>query len=71
MLLQQLLVLQSPWSRHRLISKVEFSLWCVQAAAVPPDTWLWKNVYMAPDNVLLRTVEGQRVKPEYDPTYSQ
>eukprot|EP00775_Hariotina_reticulata_P002374 gene2374-2679_t len=41
-----------------------------KAAAVPPDSWLWKNVYMKPDNVLLRTVEGQRVKPEYDPTYS-
>ena len=41
-----------------------------QAAQTPPDSWLWKNVYVDSTNVRLRNVEGALVQPQYDPTYS-
>eukprot|EP00882_Tetradesmus_deserticola_P002423 GHRQ01002584.1.p1 GENE.GHRQ01002584.1~~GHRQ01002584.1.p1 ORF type:complete len:437 (+),score=173.61 GHRQ01002584.1:131-1312(+) len=41
-----------------------------KAAAVPPNEWLWRNVYMQPDHAHMRTVEGTYVKPAYDPTYA-
>lgn len=46
------------------------ALACVQAAATPPNEWLWRNVYVAPANMDMRTVEGTYVQPTYDPTYS-
>jgi hypothetical protein len=42
----------------------------LQAAATPPDSWLWRNVYVDSSNVALRTVEGNLIKPVYDPTYA-
>jgi hypothetical protein len=42
----------------------------LQAAATPPDSWLWKNVYVDSTNTLLRTVEGTLVQPLYDPSYA-
>ncbi|WIA18263.1 hypothetical protein OEZ85_009731 [Tetradesmus obliquus] len=41
-----------------------------KAAATPPNEWLWRNVYVAPANMDMRTVEGTYVQPTYDPTYS-
>jgi hypothetical protein len=42
----------------------------LQAAAIPPTEWLWRNVYVQPDHMDMRTVQGTYVQPAYDPTYS-
>eukprot|EP00879_Flechtneria_rotunda_P001346 GHRR01001496.1.p1 GENE.GHRR01001496.1~~GHRR01001496.1.p1 ORF type:complete len:396 (+),score=102.09 GHRR01001496.1:125-1312(+) len=41
-----------------------------KAAATPPTEWLWRNVYVNPENCKLRTIEGTLVQPQYDPAYS-
>lgn len=58
-----------PWAKWPVLSCTCIPV-CLQAAATPPDEWLFRNVYMKPDNVLLRTVEGEFVQPAYDPTYA-
>ncbi len=40
-----------------------------KAAPIPPDHWLWKNVYAAPLNTSLRHVNGTFKTPDYDPEY--
>ncbi len=40
-----------------------------KAAPAPPDHWLYRNVYEAPANCTLRTVDGEYKTPEYDPAY--
>lgn len=40
-----------------------------KAAPAPPDHWLYRNVYEAPANCILRTVDGEYKQPEYDPAY--
>lgn len=47
-----------------------FALASSQAAAIPPAEWLWRNVYVHPENMDMRTVQGSYVQPTYDPTYS-
>lgn len=42
----------------------------VQAAAIPPTDWLFKNIYVKNDNVRVRDVQGKMISPHYDPTYS-
>lgn len=42
----------------------------MQAAAAPPNEWLWRNVYVDNANVALRNVDGGYVTPTYDPSYA-
>jgi hypothetical protein len=58
-------------SEQSLTSAVVCVLLCfLQAAAIPPNEWLWRNVYVQPDHMDMRTVEGTYVQPTYDPSYS-
>jgi hypothetical protein len=41
-----------------------------QAAEVPPDSWLFRNVYVDGSMAPLRKVDGTRQLSKYDPTYS-
>lgn len=42
----------------------------LQAAQPPPDSWLYRNVYVDGSMVPLRTVLGDRKVSIYDPSYS-
>jgi pyruvate dehydrogenase E1 component alpha subunit len=50
--------------------EVDGAVEAAKAASVPPAHWLWKNVYVAPDNASLRDVRGGYVAPNYDPAYA-
>lgn len=41
-----------------------------QAAQPPPDEWAWRNVYVEPQGIELRAVDGSYHESKYDPTYS-
>ena len=49
--------------------EVDGAVDAAKAAAVPPSHWLWKNVYVAPENASLRDIRGGYVAPNYDPKY--
>lgn len=49
--------------------EIDSAVEAAKAAPIPPDHWLWKNVYCAPENTSLRTVQGTFRTPDYDPEY--
>jgi len=49
--------------------EVDDAVEAAKAAPVPPNHWLWKNVYADPTNTSLRTVAGDYHVPDYDPAY--
>jgi pyruvate dehydrogenase E1 component alpha subunit len=49
--------------------EIDSAVEAAKAAPIPPDHWLWKNVYSAPENTSLRTVQGTFRTPDYDPEY--
>lgn len=49
--------------------EIDSAVEAAKAAPIPPDHWLWKNVYAAPENTSLRTVQGTFRTPDYDPDY--
>lgn len=49
--------------------EVDSAVEAAKAAPIPPNHWMWKNVYQAPLNTSLRTVQGTYVTPDHDPHY--
>lgn len=49
--------------------EVDSAVEAAKNGPLPPLDWAWKNAYMAPENVTLRTVDGKYIKPEYDIAY--
>lgn len=50
--------------------EVDKSVEHAKSAPIPPNGWLWKNIYVNPSNTLMRGVESSSRNPiPYDPEY--